>query len=78
LIQYPGTITADTAGRRPSPETGADRDAEETAMTRHQVVLAVIVATSMPSLVAETEQPCTPGNVAVSAEETRTALDALK
>lgn len=47
-------------------------------MTRHQVVLAVIVATSMLSLVAAAEQPCTLGNVAVSAEKTRAALDALK
>jgi hypothetical protein len=41
-------------------------------------VLAAVLATLMLSLVAECGQPCTPGNVAVSAEKARAALDALE
>jgi hypothetical protein len=68
----------DNAEGGPSPETGANPDAKETAVTRHQVVLAAVLATLMLSLVAEAAQPCTPGNTAVPAEKTRAALDALE
>jgi hypothetical protein len=41
-------------------------------------VLAVVPATLTLSLVAEAEQPCTPGNMAGPPGKARAALDALK